>query len=155
MQKVLIVDDSASMRESFIAILSALAECHIAVNGQEAVDRVKAIRGKGDYFDIIIMDIIMPEKDGLAAVKEIRRHEQEMGWHTDNSATIVIVTTITDPSRILMAQYECGADAYITKPFTEETVLQTLSNNGLKVDFGQNIAPDIDTEDQTQWSHFK
>lgn len=155
MQKVLIVDDSAAMRESFIAILSALTECHTVANGQEAVDRVKAIRKADDYFDIIIMDIIMPEKDGLTAVKEIRRYEQEREWHPDDSATIVIVTTITDPSRILMAQYECGADAYITKPFTEETVLQTLSNNGLNITLEHDIDPDVDMEDQNQWSYSK
>lgn len=79
----------------------------------------------------MLMDIIMPEKDGLTAVKEIREFEKQTGWAGEKATTIIIVTTINNPSRILMAQYECGADAYITKPFTEQTVLQALSNNGV------------------------
>lgn len=136
MQKVLIVDDSASIRENFITILSPLAECHTAANGQEAVDLVKKTQAAGDNFDLVLMDIIMPGKDGLAAVKEIREYEKETGRTGEDSLTIIIVTTITSPSRILIAQYECGADAYIAKPFTEETVMQTLSSNGLQIDAG-------------------
>ncbi len=146
MQKILIVDDSASVREQLTAILSPVAECHVAVNGQEAVDLIKAKPGKS--FDLVLMDVIMPEKDGLTAVKEIREFEKEKGWSGDNTLTIIIATTIKDPSRILIAQYECGADAYIAKPFTEETVLQTLRNNGLKIDTSRNGNRD----NQSQWS---
>ena len=146
MQKILIVDDSASVREQLTAILSPVAECHVAANGQEAVDLVRAAPVKS--FDLVLMDVIMPEKDGLTAVKEIREFEKENGWSGDNTLTIIIATTIKDPSRILIAQYECGADAYIAKPFTEETVLQTLRNNGLKIDISRNGNMD----NQSQWS---
>jgi len=111
MQKILIVDDSASIRESFIDILSPVAECEVAANGQQAVDMLRQSRKKPNHFDMVIMDIIMPEKDGLTAVKEIREFEKSMGRGADDSLTIVIVTTIKDASRILIAQYECGADA--------------------------------------------
>jgi two-component system chemotaxis response regulator CheY len=148
MQRILIVDDSASIREQFIAILAPLAECHVASNGQEAVDLIRKTQGKGKNFDLVIMDVIMPEKDGLTAVKEIREYEKAQGWSGKNTLTIVIATTIKDPSRILIAQYECGADAYIAKPFTEKTVLQTLRNNGLRTDAGDNEAMNNDS----QWS---
>ncbi len=134
MQKILIVDDSASIREELTAILSPIAECHLAADGREAVDLIRKTQGEKKNFDLVIMDVIMPEKDGLTAVKEIREFEQEQGWSGDKTLTIVIATTIKDPSRILIAQYECGADAYIAKPFTEKTVLQTLRNNGLRLD---------------------
>jgi two-component system chemotaxis response regulator CheY len=148
MQKILIVDDSTSIREQFIAILSPLAECQAATNGQEAVDLVKKRPGRGKIFDLVIMDVIMPEKDGLTAVKEIREFEKEQGRSGDDTLTIIIATTIKDPSRILIAQYECGADAYIAKPFTEETLLQTLRNNGLHLPAGENDIMD----NQSQWS---
>ena len=131
MQKILIVDDSASIRQSLLDILTPFATCEVATNGQEAVDLIKRTQGTGNDFDIILMDIIMPEKDGLTAVKEIREFESLMGWNGDDRLTIIIATTIKDPSRIVVAQYECGADAYIAKPFTRDTVLQTLNSNGL------------------------
>ena len=133
MPSILIVDDSTAIRESFKEILSPLAECEEAVNGQAAVDLVKRRINQGKPFDLVLMDIIMPEKDGLTAVKEIRQFEHRRSCRESDCLTIVIVTTIREPSRILVAQYECGADAYITKPFTGETVLQTLSGNGLKI----------------------
>ncbi|MEW6080035.1 MAG: response regulator [Thermodesulfobacteriota bacterium] len=130
MKKILIVDDSRSIRQSFIDILSPLAACEEAVNGQAAVDRVKQRLNEGGRFDLIFMDIIMPEKDGLAAVKEIRDFEISLGRTGAGRLKIIIATTLQDPSRILIAQYDCGADGYITKPFTKETVMQTLRNNG-------------------------
>jgi two-component system chemotaxis response regulator CheY len=148
MQRVLIVDDSTSVRESFTDILSPLATCEVATNGQEAVDLIKRTVNKGGHFDLVLMDIIMPEKDGLTAVREIRQFEQSRGCMETNRLTIVIVTTIKEPSRILIAQYECGADAYITKPFTRETVLQTLRSNGL----GINPTQDDDFYTQQNWS---
>ncbi|MFP4446110.1 MAG: response regulator [Desulfosudaceae bacterium] len=149
MKKILIVDDSASIRENFLAILEPLAECHLATNGREALELIQQTQGGAQNFDMVIMDIIMPEKDGLTAVKEIREFESRMGWNGDDTLTIIIVTTIKDPSRILIAQYECGADAYISKPFTEETVLQTLSNNGLNLTTGTEIM--VDTP--SQWNY--
>ena len=131
MKKILIVDDSAAIRERLVEILVPFATCEVATNGQEAVDLIKITQGTGDDFDIVLMDIIMPEKDGLTAVKEIREFETLMGWKGDDRLTIIIATTIKDPSRIVIAQYECGADAYIAKPFTRDTVLQTLNSNGL------------------------
>lgn len=151
MQRILIVDDSASIRESFTDILSPLATCEVATNGQEAVDLVKRTLNKGDTFDLVLMDIIMPEKDGLTAAKEIRAFESSRGSTEADRLTIVIVTTIKEPSRILIAQYDCGADAYITKPFTRETVLQTLRNNGLGIKHG----PHVDFQEHNHWSCFK
>ena len=137
MPRILIVDDSTAIRESFKEILSSLADCEEAVNGRDAVDLVKRRIHQGKTFDLVLMDIIMPEKDGLTAVKEIREFEQSRGGRESDRLTIVIVTTIREPSRILVAQYECGADAYISKPFTGETVLQTLSGNGLNLNPGR------------------
>ena len=148
MQRILIVDDSTSVRESFTDILSPLATCEIATNGQEAVDLVKRTINKGGTFDLVLMDIIMPEKDGLTAVKEIRQFEQSRGCKETERLTIVIITTIKEPARILTAQYDCGADAYITKPFTRETVLQTLRGNGLSLNPGQSD----DAFTANQWS---
>ena len=133
MQRILIVDDSTAIRENFTDILSPLARCEVATNGREAVDLVKQTLNKGGFFDLVLMDIIMPEKDGLTAVKEIRHFEQSRCCKGAERLTIVIVTTIKHPARILAAQYDCGADAYITKPFTRETVLQTLRGNGLRL----------------------
>ena len=129
MKKVLIADDSASIRESLSGILAPLADCHIATNGREAVNLIKMTQAIEKGFDIVMMDIIMPEKDGLTAVKEIREYEAMMGWSEDEVLTIILITTLAEPSRILIAQKECGANGYIAKPFTRNAVLQILKDH--------------------------
>ena len=149
MKKVLIVDDSMSVRESFLDILSPLATCQVAANGQEAINLIKLTQGIGDDFDIVIMDIIMPEKDGLTAVKEIRDYESLMGWSGHDALTILITTTLKDPSRVKVAQESCGADDYIAKPFTRETLLKALKKYGLSTHKKSSFT----TEENRKWGY--
>jgi len=78
-----------------------------AKNGKEAVSRFRV-----KEYDLILMDIQMPEMDGLQAVKEIRRIE--MDYHTKGHTTIIAITTETDKAECLKA----GADGYAQKPFS-------------------------------------
>ncbi len=140
MKKILIVDDSLSIRESLKEVISPLATCETAANGQEAVNLIKQTQGLGDDFGLVIMDIIMPEKDGLTAIKEIREFESLMGWSGHDALTIIVATTIKDPGRILLAQKECGADDYLAKPFTRDTVLHTLKKYGVSYHIGHSLS---------------
>jgi two-component system chemotaxis response regulator CheY len=139
MKKVLIVDDSLSIRESMKEILSALTVCETAANGQEAVNLIKQNQGLGDDFGLVIMDIIMPEKDGLTAIKEIRDFESLMGWSGNDALTIIVATTIKDPGRIMLIQKECGADDFLAKPFTRDAVLKTLNKYGVSYHIGRSM----------------
>jgi len=77
-----------------------------AKNGSEAVSRFK-----DKEYDLILMDIQMPEMDGLQAVKEIRRIE--MDYLSKGHTTIIAITTHPDKAECLKA----GADGYVQKPF--------------------------------------
>jgi two-component system chemotaxis response regulator CheY len=133
MTRILIVEDSTAVQKRFISIVGLFAECHLAANGQEAVDKFKEFQEKGLGFDLVLMDVIMPVKDGLSAVKEIRAIEAGWGLEEDQEAKILIVSTVQDPEQILQAQFDCGADGYITKPFARDTVLRTLKDMGIAV----------------------
>ena len=77
----------------------------IAKTGYEAVNRFKA-----KAYDLILMDIQMPEMDGLQAVKEIRKIE--MDHRKNEHTTIIAITTYPDKEECLKA----GADGYTQKP---------------------------------------
>jgi CheY-like chemotaxis protein len=78
----------------------------IARNGNEAISRFK-----GKEYDLILMDIQMPEMDGLEAVKEIRKIE--MDYYPEGRTTIIAITTNPDKMECLNA----GVDGYAQKPF--------------------------------------
>ena len=117
MQKtVLIVDDAVFMRMKLRQILEdnsykVIAE---AQNGIEAIEKYKAIKP-----DIIIMDIVMPEMDGIEALKRIK--------NLDPGANIIMCSAMGQIS-IVMGAIREGAVDFIVKPFERKRLLEALNN---------------------------
>ena len=111
MNKILIVDDN----KQIVTILSEYAKKNsfivdTAFDGEEAV-----IKAKSNNYDIILLDVMMPKKDGYDVCKEVRSFS--------NLPIIMITSKGEDYERIL--GLEIGADDYITKPFlTKELLLR-------------------------------
>ena len=116
-RRVLLVEDNAVNRKVALAMLQRGGHSvTVAENGREAVRLAQTER-----FDLILMDIQMPEMDGLEATRMIRQHEAETGVH----ALIIAMTAHAlkgDNERFLAA----GMDGYIAKPFQQETLLEAL-----------------------------
>jgi DNA-binding response OmpR family regulator len=111
--KILICDDEPGLR----AVIKRYArfeghETSEAGNGLEAVEAFK----KGQ-FDIIIMDIMMPELDGFAAVKEIRK--------TSDVPIIMLSARGEEYDKVLGFEY--GIDDYIVKPFSSKEVMMRIT----------------------------
>ena len=77
--KTLIVEDDFTSRLLMQSVLSRYGECHIATNGKEAVDACRTSRMKGFPYDLICMDILMPEMNGQEAVRQVREQEASLG----------------------------------------------------------------------------
>lgn len=114
MKRVLIVDDAAFMRLSLKTILekNGFEVVDEAENGSVAVKKYKELRP-----DIVTMDITMPEKDGIQALKEIRQF--------DSNSKIVMISAMGQESHVREAVMS-GAKGFIVKPFDEDYVVQTL-----------------------------
>jgi len=76
--KVLIVEDEYTNRLLLQTFLSQYSECHVAVNGREAVDAFLSAIEEGQAYDLICMDVLMPDMDGHQAVKAIRTYEETL-----------------------------------------------------------------------------
>lgn len=114
-KKILLVDDSNTMLLMHRMMLSGSGyELLIARDGVEAVDM--ALRERPD---LIFMDVVMPQLDGLQACKRIRE-SPEM-----HATPIIMVTTRGEPHNIKDG-YESGCTEYITKPFDKGELLQKL-----------------------------
>ncbi len=110
----LIVDDSKFMRRIIADILIAGGHTIAgeADNGQDGVDLYSELQP-----DFVTMDITMGGKDGINAVKEIKTKFPE--------SRIIVVSALNE-NTIKMNDQEINADAYITKPFDSDTLLNLV-----------------------------
>src|ERR1700688_5072362 len=101
--KTLIVDDDFVCRRLLQELLNRYGPCHIAVNGKEAVEAVRAALDVGEPYNLICLDIMMPEMDGQQALKEIRALEASRGIISPNWARIVMTTAASDSTSVITA----------------------------------------------------
>ncbi|MCI0519189.1 MAG: response regulator [Chloroflexi bacterium] len=114
MAKILIVDDAEFLRVRISKMLSGEGfEIFEADNGVKAVSLYKTAQP-----DLVLMDITMPEMDGLTALKEIRSH--------DPKARVIMLTALGQESVVLEA-IKSGARDFVVKPFERDRVLTAIS----------------------------
>lgn len=139
MYKVLVCDDERKIRETLYDYLTAKSfAVTTSENGREAVDKVSE-----ESFDLILLDVMMPVMDGLAACSQIRKI---------TTAPILFLSALGEEEDLLRG-YKFGADDYITKPFPlsvlSEKILATIkrykgidsknriSVGGITLDYGK------------------
>lgn len=115
MTRILIVDDAAFMRMMLKDILTknGIEVVGEAANGIEAVEKYQELKP-----DIVTMDITMPEKDGITAVKEIRA--------ADPQAKIIMCSAMGQQPMVLEA-IQSGAKDFVVKPFQADRVLESIN----------------------------
>ncbi len=114
--KILIGDDSILARKQLKDVLTSLGATRFveAVNGNEAVEKFIAEKP-----DLIFLDIIMPIKDGISAVREIIAE--------DADAQIIIVSSVGTQHQ-LKAAIEAGAKDFVQKPINAEQIASIVSS---------------------------
>lgn len=129
--KILIVEDDFVSRIVLQKMLEAYGKCDIAVNGKEAIEAFKFSMQLQEPYDLICLDIMMPEMDGKAALKEIRKLESENAITPDREVKIIMVTALDTPRDVIQSYYEGGCSAYIVKPINKKKLYSTVKDLGL------------------------
>lgn len=113
MAKVLLVDDAAFMRMRCAKLLTAEGfEVAEAANGREAIAKYEEYRP-----DLVLMDITMPEMDGIEATREIKQR--------DPAAVIIMVSAMGQQSMVLEA-IRAGARNFVVKPYEPDRILEAI-----------------------------
>ncbi len=115
MARVMIADDSKAIRILLKDIIlngkhELIAE---AADGAEAVEKFVDLKP-----DVLLLDLVLPKKDGLTALKKIKEI---------NPNAKIIMITVLDNKQMIQDCISAGAQAYITKPFTADDVLKSIS----------------------------
>lgn len=127
--KTLIVEDDFTSRLLLQTFLSKYGECHIAANGKEALQAFRIAENEGEQYDLICMDIQMPEMDGHVAVQEIRTLEKRRA-RLSRRTTIIMTTGLNDVDNVTRSAKEL-CDAYLLKPIDTRKLLKHLRPFGL------------------------
>ncbi len=110
----LVVDDSAHSRILLLRLLqrSGITQVELAVNGADGIQRYKASKP-----DMVFLDAIMPEMDGLTALREIKQ--------IDPVSIVVMTTSLSEKEKVIQFK-DAGANYYLLKPFENDKFDQTL-----------------------------
>ena len=116
MARILLVDDAAFMRKVIKDTLSkaGYTDLHEAVDGADAVEKYNSLKP-----DLVLMDITMPNMDGLEALKAIRA--------ADGNANVGMCSAMGQETMVIDA-IRSGAKDFIVKPFKGERVLKTVTS---------------------------
>ena len=113
-KNILIVDDAAFMRMMIKDILSknGYTVAGEAENGVKAIEKYNEVKP-----DLVLMDITMPEKDGIQALKEIKAK--------DPSANVIMCSAMGQQAMVIES-IQAGAKDFIVKPFAADRVLEAV-----------------------------
>ncbi|MEW5802338.1 MAG: response regulator [bacterium] len=115
--KILIVDDQSGMRETLIDILEEAGyEVDAAGDGYGAIEKADQ-----QFFDVILIDIIMPGINGVDTIKEIQRANKRPGRKTE-----FILMTAYSAETLIEEALSCGIYQYINKPFPPEQIISLV-----------------------------
>ena len=128
--KFLIVEDNFTARKLLQIYLRDHADCDVAVNGKEAVEAVRAALDEEQPYDLLCLDISMPEMDGQEALQAIRKIEKEHGIEGLDGVKVVMTTAFGDKENI-MAAFNSGCESYLVKPINREKLFAEIEKLGL------------------------
>lgn len=120
--KTLIAEDDLTSRLLLHGLLKRYGPCDVVTNGKRAVEAVSASLRTNALYDLICLDIMMPEMDGRQALKEIRLIESRDGRP---AAKVLMTTALRDKDNVLGAFRE-QADGYLVKPIQKAKLLEYL-----------------------------
>jgi len=127
--RVLVVEDDFSSRLVLQGLLAKYGECHIAVNGKEAVEAFRTMREAGQAYDLICLDVRMPEMDGQQALEFIR--DLEGGESAQRPGVRIFMTTSIRNIKTVVASFKALCDAYLIKPIDGRELQEHLRSFNL------------------------
>lgn len=128
--KILIVDDDFTNRLVLQEILKPHGVLHIAAGGKEAVFAVKEAIDLDECYNLICLDIMMPDMNGHETLREIRNLEREKHIAPQAAAKILMTTALDDPRNVIDS-FKGLCDGYLVKPIRKARLLEELGKLGL------------------------
>ena len=136
--KILLVEDNPKLNEAIRAYLSdAGFEIEVTFNGVQGVNKIKDAKKENIFYEIVILDRMMPMKDGLEFIKEIKDLSPNIG---------IIVLTAKDTIEDKVAGLSAGADDYLVKPFDVKELVARLHALYKRVNLAKSFNSEVNCQ---------
>lgn len=109
-------------------MLARYGECHVAVNGKEALDVIESAFDENQPYDLICLDIMMPVMDGQETLLELRKMEEDRYIAPSDITKVIMVTAVDDSKNMMKAFRQGQCEAYLTKPLDKAKLIDHLKN---------------------------
>lgn len=130
----LIVDDDYTCRYILQLTLSRYGQCDMAADGYEALKYFKESLDKQNPYDVVIIDIMMPELNGNEVLKEIRKIEYQRGIPDYKVAKAILMTSLDDEiNREIKYELRENFETYLVKSPENQDLLDKLTELGFSV----------------------
>lgn len=127
--KILIVEDEFLSRNLLVTLVAEHGQTDVAVDGDEAVRAVQYAYDSGTPYDLVLLDIMLPQKDGQQALREMRAFEKARGVAGPDGMKVIMTTALTD-ARNVMEAFKGQCEAYIPKPYSKAKIDQAIAAIG-------------------------
>ena len=128
--KILIAEDDFASRKFMLRFLSKYGDCDITVDGSEAIEAFSMALEAEEPYDLICLDIMMPNVDGYQALEKIREIEKKQGIEEADAAKIIMTTALNEGRNVKKA-FDLGCVAYAGKPIDQTKFLNVMVKLGL------------------------
>lgn len=128
--RALIVDDIAANCRVLKALLARYGTADTAANAREAVAAFQAAWKNEAPYNLLCLDIMMPEIDGLKLLEVVRKMEAAMNLEDHQQVKVIIISAVDDTKHATRAR-ELGAVGYCVKPISGHELANTLRHAGL------------------------
>lgn len=132
--KFLVIDDDFDSRRLVQKILHPYGYVDVAADGEEGVEAFRTALKEGEPYDVITLDIMMPNMDGQDALREIREVEKEMDVAPEKAAKVIMISGLDDNKEVHDAFFLGDAISYIVKPIRKQTLLDEITSLGVTLE---------------------
>ncbi len=124
--RILVVDDDVTSQTVMMKTLCEFGECVAASSGEEAMAEFNHAYDIGSPFDLISLDISLPDASGIDVLKTIRAVEKARTVSRDRGSRVIMVSSFSDHNRVI-GSVQAGCDHFIVKPFDRASLLEKIS----------------------------
>jgi two-component system, chemotaxis family, chemotaxis protein CheY len=129
--KCLVIDDDGFSRGFVAAMLNEVADCDQAASGSEAVEKFSTALDGGDPYDLLLLDIMMPDMNGHETAKAIRAIEKKQHLDFGKRVNIIMLTALNTPQSAMESFCSAQSAAYLVKPVSKDNLISVISKLGL------------------------
>ncbi|MDT8445352.1 MAG: response regulator [bacterium] len=127
--KSLVIEDDLGSRLLLERILMRYGPCTCVTNAFEGIQRFKEALEQQEPFEVVVIDIVLPGRDGFEVLAQIRNDERRRHVEAKDRTHLILATALTDTKYVLKGFQE-GTDLYLTKPFGPPEVRGFLKELG-------------------------